>query len=125
MRPAFAPSAPPTTPHSVSNTFQASPSFEPSQAWATSIAAEYAPTSSAPRSTGRALGPSALSAMNPTSAKAAMLYAFRSSTWNESSPGDVISYTTSLVAIQNSAAATSNAPTFQRHFFPFDSEESS
>ncbi len=125
MRPAFAPSAPPTTPHAVSNTFHAGPSLEPSHAWATSMAAEYAPTSSAPRSTGLALGPSALSAMNPTSAKAAMLYAFRSRTWNDSIAGDVISYTTSLVAIQNRVAATSSAPTFHDHLFQFESGTSS
>lgn len=125
MRPALAPSAPPTTPHAVSNTFHPRPSFEPSHAWATSIVAEYAPTSSAPRSAGFALGPNALSAMNPTSAKAAMLYAFRSRTWNDSAAGDVSSYTTSLVAIQNSAAATSSAPPLQDHFFQFDSGESS
>src|ERR1700722_18229926 len=126
MRPATAaPSAPPTTPHSVSVTFHPSPSLEPSQAWVTSIAAEYSPTRIAARATAFAVGPSALSAMNPTSAKAAMLYAFRSTMWNDSSAGDVASYTRSLVAAQNSTAATSSAPALQSHLFQLDSRESS
>lgn len=117
------PSAPPATPHNVSIVFQTSPSLEPSSHWTTSIAAEYAPTRIAPRSTARALGPSALSAVNPTSAKAAMLYAFRSTTWNVSARGDVISYTTSLVAAQNSTAAMTTAETLQNHFTQPESRE--
>lgn len=100
------PSEPPSAPHSTSIAFHTIPSRVPWSAWPTSIAAEYAATSSAPRSEALALGPSALSALNPTSAKAAMLYAFRSTTWNDRNGGDVRSYTSLLTAAQNSVAAT-------------------
>ncbi len=113
MRGAPTPSRPPSAPHATSAAFQARLSPAPCQAWAISIAPEYAATSSAARSTGRALGPSALSALNPTSAKAAMLYALRNSTCQDSVGGEVASYTSSLVAAQNSAAATSSAAAFQ------------
>lgn len=115
MRSATTPSQPPAAPHRTSVTFHAMPSCEPWTAWTISIAAEYAPTSTAPRSAARAVGPSALSAVNPTSAKAAMLYAFRSSTWNESPGGDVASYTSLLVAAQNSTAATASASAIRSH----------
>jgi hypothetical protein len=115
IRSAMTPSAPPAAPHKTSAAFHNTPSWEACQAWATSIAAEYAATSSAARSSGRALGPSALSALNPTSAKAAMLYALRNSTCQDNVGGDVASYTSSLVAAQNSAAAISSATAFQPH----------
>lgn len=112
MRQATTPSQPPAAPQSTSIRFHAIPSRDPWSAWATSMAAEYDATSAAPRDSARVLGPSALSALNPTSAKAAMLYAFRSTTWNDSHAGDVASYTSLLIASQNSAAAmvSANAP---------------
>ena len=115
MRPATTPSQPPAAPQITSIVFHASPSWDPRTACTISIAPEYAATSTAPRSTARALGASALSAVNPTSAKAAMLYALRSSTWNDSACGDVTSYTSLLVAAQNSAAATISASEIRRH----------
>lgn len=118
MRAAATPSMPPSAPHATSAAFQSMPSWEPCQAWAASMAPEYAATSSAARSSGRALGPSALSALNPTSAKAAMLYALRNSTCQDSVGGEVASYTSSLVAAQNSAAATSSATAFQLQLDP-------
>lgn len=108
-RPATTPSQPPAAPHSTSTTFHAIPSRVPCRNWPTSIAAEYAATSSTERSKPCALGPSALSAVNPTAAKAAMLYVLRSSTWNRSAEGDVRSYTSLLVAAQNNAAASASA----------------
>lgn len=117
MRTATAPSMPPSAPHTTSTAFQSAPSWA-CQDWTTSMAPEYAATSSAARSTGRALGPSALSALNPTSAKAAMLYALRNSTCQDSVGGEVASYTSSLVAAQNSAAATSGAAAFQPQLDP-------
>lgn len=108
MRAAAAPNTPPSAPQATSAAFQSAPSWEPCNAWATSMAPEYAATSSAARSAGRALGPSALSALNPTSAKAAMLYALRNSTCQDSVGGEVASYTSLLVAAQNSAAAISS-----------------
>lgn len=113
MRFATTPSQPPAAPQRTSTTFHAMPSCEPLIAWTISIAAEYAATSSAPRPGVSALAPSALRAVNPTSAKAAMLYAFRSSTWNENAGGDVRSYTSLSVAAQNSAAASPTATTPQ------------
>lgn len=124
MRSPTAPSQPPAAPQSTSNAFHASPSCEPRTACVTSIAAEYAPTSSAARSGPRTLGPSALSAVNPTSAKAAMLYALRRSTWNESAEGDVVSYTALLVAAQNMTAATATATAIRDHL-PLDPGEPS
>ena len=115
MRPASTPSQPPTAPQTTSTAFHAIPSSDPRTAWTISIAAEYAATSSAPRSGARALGASALSAVNPTSAKAAMLYALRSSTCSENRAGDVRSYTSLLVAAQNSAAATISAAEIHSH----------
>lgn len=76
-----------------------------------SMHAEYAATTSASRSRAFVASPSALSAKNPTSAKAAMLYALRNSTCSENDGGDVSSYTTSLIATQNSAAAVTTAAT--------------
>ena len=113
MRPSITPSQPPAAPNATSAAFQTSPSFEPRTAWTISIAPEYAATSSAARSGPRVLEPSALSAVNPTSAKAAILYAFRKSTWNESSDGEVISYSSLLVATQNRTAATTDAVAIQ------------
>ena len=113
MRFATTPSQPPAAPQRTSTTFHAMPSFEPLIAWTISIAPEYTATYSAPAAGVSALAPSALRALNPTSAKAVMLYAFRSSTWNESSGGDVRSYTSLLVAAQNSAAASASATTPQ------------
>lgn len=113
MRPSITPSQPPAAPHATSAAFQTSPSFEPRTAWTISIAPEYAATSSAARSGPRVLEPSALSAVNPTNAKAAILYAFRKSTWKESTDGEVISYTSLLVAVQNRAAAASDAVAIQ------------
>ena len=104
--------------------FHTAPSPDPRAAWTTSIAAEYAATASAARSAARVLGPSALSAVNPTSAKATMLYVLRSTTWNESPAGDVTSYTALLVAAQNSAAATATATAIQNHLAPSDRESS-
>jgi hypothetical protein len=113
MRPSITPSQPPAAPQATSTAFQTSPSFEPRMAWTISIAPEYAATSSAARSGPRVLEPSALSAVNPTSAKAAILYDFRKSTWNENASGEVISYNSLLVAAQNITAATSDAATIQ------------
>ena len=118
MRVAATPKTPPSAPQAVSSVFQTSPSCPPSSAWTTSIAAEYDPTSSAARPYARALGPSALSALNPTSAKAAMLYALRSSTCHESDAGDVMSYTALLVAAQNRTAAMSSATALQNQLDP-------
>ncbi len=113
MRPATTPSHPPAAPQRTSATFHAMPSCDPRTAWTISIAAEYAATSTALRSEAFAVGPSALSAVNPTSAKAAMLYDLRSSTCHENQPGDVISYTALLVAAQNSEAAITTAAAIQ------------
>ena len=112
---AATPTIPPSAPHPTSKAFHSGPSCEPRTDWTISIAPEYAATSSAPRNTGRALGASALSAVNATSAKAAMLYALRSSTCHDNAAGDVTSYTTSLVAAQNSAAAVISATMLQAH----------
>ena len=109
MRPIATPSQPPAAPQTTSTTFQTGPSCEPRTAWTISIAPEYAATSNAARSGPRVLEPSALSAVNPTSAKAAMLYALRKSTWNVSAVGEVISYSSLLVAAQNITAATTDA----------------
>lgn len=106
---ASTPSAPPIAPHATSIAFQASPSWDPLCACTSSMLAEYSATSSAPRTSARGCAPSALSAMNPTSAKAAMLYALRSATCQESPGGEVASYTASLVAAQNSVAAVASA----------------
>ncbi|MDB5073335.1 MAG: hypothetical protein JWM87_4446 [Candidatus Eremiobacteraeota bacterium] len=124
MRPATTPSHPPAAPQRTSATFHAMPSGDPRPAWTISIAPEYAATASAPRSVANALCPSALSAVNPTSAKAAMLYVFRSSTWNDSAAGDVTSYTSLLVAAQNSSAAVTSAAAIHHHLAPLDSGES-
>jgi hypothetical protein len=62
--------------------------------------------------------------VNPTSAKAAMLYVLRSTMWNESMGGDVRSYTSLLVAAQNSAAATATAAAIQNRLAPSDRESS-
>ena len=78
------------------------------------MSAEYAATTSTARSRAFVAGPSALSAKNPTSAKAAMLYALRTSTCHENAGGEVSSYTTSLIATQNSTAATTSAATLHR-----------
>ncbi len=120
---ATTPSHPPAAPHRTSKTLHAADS-DPCAIWTTSIAAEYAATRSAPRNAARVLGPSALSAVNPTSAKATMLYVLRSTMWNESRDGDVTSYTSLLVAAQNSAAATVTATTIQNHLAPSDRESS-
>jgi len=125
MRPSITPSQPPAAPHATSAAFQTSPSFEPRTAWTISIAPEYAATSSAARSGPRVLEPSALSAVNPTNAKAAILYAFRKSTWNESSDGEVISYSSLLVATQNRTAATTDAVAIQTLLALLDPGESS
>lgn len=114
MRVPTTPSAPPRAPQTTSIAFQASPSRDPLARCAISIAAEYAATISAPRNSARALDPSDVSAMNPTSAKAAMLYAFRNTTCQESAEGEVASYTALLVATQNSAAATTSVAALQR-----------
>jgi hypothetical protein len=121
---ATTPSQPPAAPHRTSIAFQTTPSCDPRAAWTTSIAAEYTATASAALSPGRVLGPSALSAVNPTSAKAAMLYVLRSTMWNESMGGDVRSYTSLLVAAQNSAAATATAAAIQNRLAPSDRESS-
>lgn len=118
MRAATTPSQPPAAPQRTSKTFHATPSCEPRTPWTISIAAEYAATMSAPRSGACALGPSALSEVNPTSAKAAMLYALRSSTCQESAGGEVRSYTSLLIAAQNSTAATTAAAALQSHLTP-------
>ena len=112
---ATTPSQPPAAPHRTSKALHASPSCDPRAACTTSIAAEYAATASAPRNAALVLGPSALSDVNPTSAKATMLYVLRSTMWNESSGGDVTSYTSLLVAAQNTAAATTAAAAIQNH----------
>ena len=104
--------------------FHTTPSCDPRTAWTTSIAAEYAATASAARSAGRVLGPSALSAVNPTTAKATMLYVLRSTMWNESADGDVRSYTSLLVAAQNRAAATATDTAIQPRLAPTDLESS-
>src|SRR5947209_20053142 len=119
---ATTPSHRPAAPHRTSTAFHTTPSCDPRAAWTASIAAEYAATSSAPRSAARVLGPSALSAVNATSAKAAMLYVLRSKMWNDSCGGDVTSYTSLLVAAQNSAAATTTA--IHTHLDPPDRESS-
>ncbi len=121
---ATTPSQPPAAPHKTSMVFHTAPSCDPRAAWTTSIAAEYTATTSAARSAARVLGPSALSAVNPTSAKAAMLYVLRSTMWNESTGGDVRSYTSLLVAAQNSAAATATATAIQNRLAPSDRESS-
>jgi len=125
MRPATTPSQPPAAPQRTSATFHARPSCVPRTAWTISIVPEYAATESAPRSAGAALAPSALSAVNPTSAKAAMLYTFRNSTWNESAGGEVMSYTSLLIAAQNSAAATTSATGIQTRLAELDPGEAS
>lgn len=106
-----APSAPPAAPQATSNAFQPSPSRDPLRACASSIAAEYMAISTNPRRIGRVLSSSALSALNPTRAKARMLYALRRATCHESDEGDVASYTASLVATQNRIAASATATT--------------
>ena len=121
---ATTPSQPPAAPHRVSTAFHTAPSCDPRAAWTTSIAAEYAATASAARSAARVLGPNALSAVNPTTAKATMLYVLRSTMWNENSPGDVRSYTSLLVAAQNSAAAIAPATAIQTRLAPTDLESS-
>lgn len=103
------PSAPPIAPHATSIAFQASPSWDPLCACISSMLAEYSATSTAARTAARGCAPSALSAMNPTTAKAAMLYPLRSTTCQERLGGDVASYTASLVAAQNSVAAVASA----------------
>ena len=113
MRPSITPSQPPVAPHATSTAFQTSPSFDERIAWTISIAPEYAATSSAARRGPLVLEPSALSAVNPTSAKAAILYAFLNSTWKESTDGEVISYSSLLVATQNRTAATTDAIAIQ------------
>lgn len=125
MRPATTPSHPPAAPQRTSTTFHAMPSWDPRTNWTTSIAAEYAATSSAPRSVALAVDPNALSAVNPTSAKATMLYALRSSTCHASAGGDVMSYTSLLVAAQNSTAATITADAIHAHLAPLDAGEAS
>ncbi len=122
---ATTPSQPPAAPQRTSTTFHATPSSEPRAACTASIAAEYAATTSAARSDAFVLGPSALSAVNPTTAKAAMLYALRSRTWNDSTAGDVRSYTSLLVAAQNSAAATVTARAIHQRLAPPDLREPS
>ena len=122
---ATTPSQPPAAPHRTSTTFHAMPSCEPRAAWTTSIAAEYAATASAARNAALVLGRSALSTVNPSSAKAAMLYALRSRTWNESTGGDVRSYTSLLVAAQNSTAATTTATAIRNHLASPDPRGSS
>ena len=124
MRPATTPSHPPAAPQRTSATFHAMPSADPRSHWTISIAAEYAATSTAARSGAFAVGPNALSAVNPTTAKAAMLYDLRSSTCHESQPGDVTSYTTLLVAAQNSTAAITTAAAIQNLLAPPDSGDS-
>ena len=119
---ATTPSQPPAAPHRTSTAFHNAPSCDPRASWTTSIAAEYAATTSAARSAALVLGPNALSAVNPTSAKATMLYVLRSTTWNERSGGDVTSYTSLLVAAQNSAAAAATATQIQTHLAPSDRE---
>ena len=121
---ATTPSHPPAAPHRTSKALHTTPSCDPRAAWTTSIAAEYAATASAPRNAARTLGPSALSAVNPTSAKATMLYVLRSTMWNDSLGGDVASYTSLLVAAQNSAAATTTATAIHNHLAPPDRESS-
>ncbi|MEA2718769.1 MAG: hypothetical protein QOJ39_633 [Candidatus Eremiobacteraeota bacterium] len=123
MRPATTPSHPPAAPHRTSAAFHAMPSCDPRTAWAISIAAEYAATASAARGPALAVGPSALSQMNPTSAKAAMLYNLRTTTCHENALGDVASYTALSVAAQNSTAATATAATIQNFLAPLDSGE--
>jgi hypothetical protein len=123
-RSATTPSQPPAAPQSTSATFDGIPSREPCLNWATSIAAEYAATSSAERRAACALGPSALSMVNPNAAKATMLYVFRNSTWNKSVEGDVRSYTSLLVAAQNNAAASASALAIHHALALPDSEES-
>jgi hypothetical protein len=44
--------------------------------------------------------------------------------WNVSRGGDVTSYTSLLVAAQNSAAATATATAIQNHLAPSDRESS-
>ena len=106
MRANSKPSQPPAAPQSTSTAFQASPSWEPWMRCPSSMHAEYAATMLTSRNRAFVAGPSALSVKNPTSAKAAMLYALRNNTCQESAGGEVSSYTTSLIAMQNSAAAT-------------------
>ena len=118
------PSHPPAAPHRTSKALHKTPSCDPRAACTTSIAAEYAATASAPRSAALVLGPSALSAVNPTSAKATMLYVLRSRMWNVSWGGDVTSYTSLLVAAQNSTAATATATAIRNLLAPSDLESS-
>ena len=125
MRPATTPSQPPAAPQITSMVFQTNPSPDPRTPCTISIAAEYAATSAAARSAARPLGASALSAVNPTTAKAAMLYALRNTTWNESACGDVTSYTSLLVAAQNSTAATMSASQIRGHLASVDPGEPS
>ena len=53
-----------------------------------------------------------------------MLYVLRSSAWNSSAEGDVRSYTSVLVAAQNSAAASASAVATHTSLALPDSEES-
>ena len=115
MRAHSKPKAPPAAPHSTSTAFHTSPSWEPWRRCPSSMSAEYAATISTARIRAFVAGPSALSAKNPTSAKAAMLYALRTSTCHENAGGDVSSYTTSLIATQNSTAAVTTAASLH-HF---------
>ena len=117
MRAISKPKAPPAAPHSTSTAFQPSPSWEPWMRCPSSMHAEYAATTSVSRSRAFVAGPSALSVKNPTTAKAAMLYALRNSTCQENEGGDVSSYTTSLIATQNSAAAVTTADSLH-HILP-------
>ncbi len=73
----------------------------------------------------RALSPGALSAANPTSAKAAMLYTLRRSTWNGSAEDDVVSYAAALISAQNATAATTAATAIRDHLPSLDPGESS
>lgn len=72
-----------------------------------------------------AVGPSALSTVNPIGPKAAMAYAFHGTAWNENQAGDVAAYAALLVAVQNGYAADTAASAIRNHLAPLDSGESS
>ena len=64
---------------------------------------------------GFVLDASALSAVNPIGAKAAMLYGLRAPAWNSGATGDVGSSSASLVAAHNGVAAAIAATAIRNH----------
>jgi len=64
-----------------------------------------------------------LSALNPTAAKAAMLYTRRAGTWNVGAEGDVPSSSSWKVVAENLRAATVHAVAIRDHLPPSDPGE--